>query len=215
MGHRLSHRKSVRSPYLALRSLLSRYHVSRSTAIMTRCAINPPSSIPLRSHSPDGEDVHSLRVLIIRVHLVSFHLIYICPSPPFLRTLSHRQTLLRAFVQDTFCKFILTRLFCHLVNDAISWAVLQVIKMNEGDTTSSSCIFVKIMTQEVTKSMGLPTLKERFVDPEINALYTGMSPLDNPQRKHFSINYFTSIGLWCPYRRDARGRWNPATGRRG
>ena len=66
--------------------------------------------------------------------------------------------------------------------------------MNEDDTTSSSRIFVKIMMQEVTKSMGLPTLKERFLDPEIKRLCTGMFPLDNPKNTRFSINYFTSVG---------------------
>ena len=90
----------------------------------------------------------------------------------------------------------IARLFGHLfANDAISWAVLQTIKMNEDDTTSSSRIFVKIMMQEVTESMGLPTLKERFADPEVKALCTGMFPLDNPKNTRFAINYFTSVGL--------------------
>jgi pre-mRNA-splicing factor CWC22 len=90
----------------------------------------------------------------------------------------------------------IARLFGHLLaNDAISWTVLQVIRMNEDDTTSSSRIFVKIMMQEVTESMGLPVLKERFADPEIKALCTGMFPLDNPKNTRFSINYFTSVGL--------------------
>jgi hypothetical protein len=90
----------------------------------------------------------------------------------------------------------IARLFGHLfANDAISWAILQTIKMNEDDTTSSSRIFVKIMMQEVTESMGLPTLKERFADPEVKALCTGMFPLDNPKNTRFAINYFTSVGL--------------------
>ena len=90
----------------------------------------------------------------------------------------------------------IARLFGHLLaNDAMSWAVFQAIKMNEDDTTSSSRIFVKIMMQEVTESMGLPTLKERFADPEIKALCSGMFPLDNPKNTRFAINYFTSVGL--------------------
>ena len=48
----------------------------------------------------------------------------------------------------------IARLFCHIANDAISWTVLQVIKMNEDDTTSSSQIFVKIMMEDVMESMG-------------------------------------------------------------
>ena len=78
----------------------------------------------------------------------------------------------------------IARLFGHLLaNDAISWAVLQAIKMNEDETTSSSRIFVKIMMQEVTESMGLPAIKERFADNEIRALCNGMFPLDNPKKR--------------------------------
>jgi len=43
--------------------------------------------------------------------------------------------------------------------------------MNKDDATSSNRIFVKIMMQEITESMGLPTLKERFADPEVKALW--------------------------------------------
>jgi len=90
----------------------------------------------------------------------------------------------------------IARLFGHLLaNDAVSWAVLDCVKINEDDTTSSSRIFVKIMLQEVTESMGLPVVKQRFADPEVKALCHGMFPLDNPKNTRFSINYFTSIGL--------------------
>ena len=64
-------------------------------------------------------------------------------------------------------------LFGHLTNDAVSWAVLQEIKINEDNTISSSHMFV-------TESMGLPTLKTRFVDPEIKASCANMLPLNNP-----------------------------------
>ncbi|TFY66479.1 hypothetical protein EVG20_g4613 [Dentipellis fragilis] len=90
----------------------------------------------------------------------------------------------------------ISRLFGHLLaTDAISWAVLRCIKLNEDDTTSSSRIFIKIMMQEVMESMGLPTLKERFADPEVRSLCREMFPLDNPKNTRFAINYFTSIGL--------------------
>jgi pre-mRNA-splicing factor CWC22 len=50
----------------------------------------------------------------------------------------------------------ITWLLGHLANDAISsWAILQAIKMNKDDNTSSSRIFVKIMKQKDTESMGL------------------------------------------------------------
>ncbi|THH21083.1 hypothetical protein EW146_g415 [Bondarzewia mesenterica] len=90
----------------------------------------------------------------------------------------------------------IARFFGHLLaNDAVSWAVLDCIKINEDDTTSSSRIFVKIMMQEVMESMGLPTLKERFADPEVKMFCRNMFPLDNPKNTRFAINYFTSIGL--------------------
>ena len=54
---------------------------------------------------------------------------------------------------------------------------------------------MKIMFTEVMEAMGLPTVKERFSDPEVRMLTRGMFPLDNPKDTRFSINYFTSIGL--------------------
>lgn len=46
----------------------------------------------------------------------------------------------------------ISRFFGHmLATDAVSWAVLDVVHMNEDDTTSSSRIFVKIMFGEVVE----------------------------------------------------------------
>lgn len=42
----------------------------------------------------------------------------------------------------------IAKLFAHLMaTDAISWGVLQVIRLTEEDTTSSSRIFIKILFQ--------------------------------------------------------------------
>lgn len=90
----------------------------------------------------------------------------------------------------------IARFFGHLLaSDSISWAVLDVIKMNEDDTTSSSRIFVKIMFGEIVESMGLKTVAERFKDPEVKQSCAGMFPMDNPKNTRFAINYFTSIGM--------------------
>ena len=70
--------------------------------------------------------------------------------------------------------------------------------MNEDDTICSTRIFVKIMMQEVSESIGLPILKERFADPEIKALCIGMFPFDDSKSTCFSINYSMSIGLVAP-----------------
>ncbi|KAJ7928999.1 MIF4G-domain-containing protein [Mycena leptocephala] len=90
----------------------------------------------------------------------------------------------------------IARFFGHLLaSDAISWLVLECVKINEDDTTSSSRIFVKIMMTEMTESMGLKTVAERFKDPEVRRGCEGMFPVDVPKNTRFAINYFTSIGL--------------------
>lgn len=90
----------------------------------------------------------------------------------------------------------IARFFGHLIaSDAISWMVLECVKVNEDDTTSSSRIFIKIMMQELMESMGLKNLADRFKDPEIRQGTAGMFPTDIPKNTRFSINYFTSIGL--------------------
>ena len=90
----------------------------------------------------------------------------------------------------------IARFFGHmLASDAVSWAVLQCIKMNEDDTTSSSRIFVKIMFGEVVEDMGMAAIVERFKDPEVKHFCSDMFPMDNPKNTRFSINYFTSIGM--------------------
>ncbi|KAK0195618.1 MIF4G-domain-containing protein [Armillaria mellea] len=90
----------------------------------------------------------------------------------------------------------IARFFGHLLaTDSISWVVLECVKMNEDDTTSSSRIFVKILMNEMMESMGLKTLAERFKDPEVKHACQGMFPVDVPKNTRFAINYFTSIGL--------------------
>ncbi|GAA5830222.1 hypothetical protein JCM11251_001273 [Rhodosporidiobolus azoricus] len=90
----------------------------------------------------------------------------------------------------------IARFFGHLLfTDSISWTVMDAIKMNEDDTTSSSRIFVKIMFQEIVEGMGLKKLVERFKDESLMHYLGNIFPLDNPKNTRFSINFFTSIGL--------------------
>ncbi|GAA6059525.1 hypothetical protein JCM10212_006023 [Sporobolomyces blumeae] len=90
----------------------------------------------------------------------------------------------------------IARFFGHLLmTDAISWTVMDTIKMNEDDTTSSSRIFVKIMFQEIIEGMGLVKLKERFKEDQLQPFLGNIFPVDNPKNTRFSINFFTSIGL--------------------
>jgi len=90
----------------------------------------------------------------------------------------------------------IARFFGHmLATDAISWVVLECVKINEDDTTSSSRIFMKILMTEIMESMGLKALAERFKDEQVRQASKDMFPMDNPKNTRFSINYFTSIGL--------------------
>ncbi|ODO01791.1 pre-mRNA-splicing factor CWC22 [Cryptococcus wingfieldii CBS 7118] len=90
----------------------------------------------------------------------------------------------------------IARFFGHLLaSDAISWAVLQVVRMNEDETTSSSRIFDRIMLQEMVEELGVNKVAERFRIPDFRPAFAGMFPMDNPKNTQFSINYFTSIGM--------------------
>ena len=88
------------------------------------------------------------------------------------------------------------KFFAHLLaSDALPWTCLEYIKLNEEDTTSSSRIFIKILTQELSEVLGLATLRERFSDPYMQDIFSGLFPRDNPRNTRFAINFFTSIGL--------------------
>ncbi|XP_060523555.1 pre-mRNA-splicing factor CWC22 homolog [Cylas formicarius] len=89
-----------------------------------------------------------------------------------------------------------SKFFAHLLfTDAIGWEVLEIMKMNEEDTNSSSRIFIKILFQELAEYMGLGKLNARLKDPTMQQQFAGLFPRDNPKNTRFSINFFTSIGL--------------------
>lgn len=88
------------------------------------------------------------------------------------------------------------KFFAHLLfTDAIGWDVLDVMKLNEDDTTSSSRIFIKILFQELAEYMGLGKLNARLKDATLQEAFSGLFPRDNPRNTRFAINFFTSIGL--------------------
>ena len=64
-----------------------------------------------------------------------------------------------------------SKLFAQLLfTDAISWNVLEHIRLTEDDTTSSSRIFLKILFQELAEYMGLPKFNQRLKDPYVSLL---------------------------------------------
>ncbi len=89
-----------------------------------------------------------------------------------------------------------SKFFAHLLfTDAIGWDVMECIRLNEDDTTSSSRIFIKILFQELAEYMGLGKLNARLKDVTIQESFSGLFPRDNPRNTRFAINFFTSIGL--------------------
>lgn len=89
-----------------------------------------------------------------------------------------------------------SKFFAHLLfTDAINWQVLDIMKLNEEDTNSSSRIFIKILFQELAEYMGLGKLNARLKDETLQEHFSGLFPRDNPKNTRFSINFFTSIGL--------------------
>merc|ERR1719428_692839 len=69
------------------------------------------------------------------------------------------------------------KLFAHLLHsDALSWSVLECIKLNEDDTTSSSRVFIKLLFQELAEYLGIPKLNARLRDPIIAPYLEGIFP---------------------------------------
>ena len=91
----------------------------------------------------------------------------------------------------------IARFFGHLLaSDAVPWSALDVMRMTEEDTTSSSRIFIKIMFQEILEDLGLQNMKRRFFeDKTMRPFFEGLFPKDHPKNTRFAINFFTSIGL--------------------
>jgi pre-mRNA-splicing factor CWC22 len=90
----------------------------------------------------------------------------------------------------------MSRFFAHLLyTDALPWTVFSVVRMTEDDTTSSSRIFLKILLQELSESLGMKELVQRFMDEYMQEHFTSMFPKDSPKNTRFAINYYTSVGL--------------------
>ena len=88
------------------------------------------------------------------------------------------------------------KFFAHLLStDAISWTCMAYLQLSEEATTSSSRIFIKILFQELSESLGLRKLNERLMDASMAEYFQGIMPRDTPKNVRFAINFFTSIGL--------------------
>jgi pre-mRNA-splicing factor CWC22 len=87
------------------------------------------------------------------------------------------------------------KFFGHLLHtEALQWGCLSEIHLTEGETTSSSRIFIKILVQELAENLGLEGLARKLASLQGGEL-DGVFPRDSLQNARFSINFFTSIGL--------------------
>merc|ERR1712050_164548 len=90
----------------------------------------------------------------------------------------------------------ISKLFAHLLGtDAISWKVIQCIRLTLEDTSSSGRIFIKILFQELADNIGIEKINERIHNPTFAHWFTNIFPKDTTSNVRFSINFFTSIGL--------------------
>lgn len=90
----------------------------------------------------------------------------------------------------------ITKFYSYLLSkDAIPWSVLFIITLSEKDTASSSRIFIKILFQELSNSMGIQNLDVKLNSSEVSPFIEGIFPKENISKIRFSINFFTAIGL--------------------
>jgi pre-mRNA-splicing factor CWC22 len=88
------------------------------------------------------------------------------------------------------------KFFSHLLHtDSIGWNCVQVIQLNEEDTTSASRIFIKILMQDISENLGVEKFVKKLDEDEVKAYTRGLFPKDSVVNARFAINFFTMIGL--------------------
>lgn len=78
-----------------------------------------------------------------------------------------------------------------LANGALNWALMSIVRLVEEETTASSRIFLKVLFQEVAKTIGEQKMSAIFTPEKVPTLM----PKENAKEIRFAINFFTSIGL--------------------
>lgn len=82
-----------------------------------------------------------------------------------------------------------------LASDALSWDVMQVVKLIAEETTSSSRMFLKYLFKEVAKTLGKSTMSQRFKLGSLKPSLQGIFPTDTAPHAVYAINFFNNIGL--------------------
>ena len=89
-----------------------------------------------------------------------------------------------------------TKLFAHLLcTDSMSWRVCSAIQLNESETTASSRIFLRVLLQEIAKTIGSLELKKKLLDTGED-WFSGMFPHDSDASNiRYAIQFYNSMGL--------------------
>lgn len=82
-----------------------------------------------------------------------------------------------------------------LASDALSWDVLQVVKLVAEETTSSSRMFLKYLFKGMAAALGKSTMSQRFQLDTLNPSLQGIFPTDTAPHTVYAINFFYKIGL--------------------
>lgn len=82
-----------------------------------------------------------------------------------------------------------------LAADALSWDVLQVVKLVAEETTASSRIFLGYLFKEMAKTLGKSTMSQRFKLDTLKPSLQGIFPTDSAPHAVYAINFFNNIGL--------------------
>lgn len=82
-----------------------------------------------------------------------------------------------------------------LASDALPWSVLQVIRLVDAETTSSSRIFLQTLFQEMSYTLSAARMAVLFRSPQRSPSLTGIFPKDNVENAGYAVNFFAVIGL--------------------
>ena len=78
----------------------------------------------------------------------------------------------------------IAKFFAHLLHsNALPWGVMEYIVITEEETTSSSRIFIKVLFQEIAEYLGLKTLRDKLVAPNMQPSFMGLFPKDTARTR--------------------------------
>ncbi len=78
-----------------------------------------------------------------------------------------------------------------LSTEALNWGLMSIVRLAEDETTASSRIFLKILFQEMAKTLGEKRMREFFRGENLSMAF----PFADTKSTRFAINFFVQIEL--------------------